>query len=385
MSIYPTVRPSLTLDFQKSKQLDPRITFSRSSSATYVEGGVIKYADEHQARFEDDGLLIEERRTNSFLQSKDFSSSWGATFATKTLAAGVAPDGTTTACKLTPDGTFASHYMGQTQTVTTASFSVFAKADGYDYARVYIAQGWAQFNLVTGTVVQEGTIGIGSIEPFPDGWYRLKVQNISVGTATNYRFYSDESVGDGNYAGDGVSGTLFWGAQLEDAAFSTSYIPTAGSEEIRSADIAQITGDNFSSWYNQGEGTVQVKYSSPTDTSLDYKRLVSISNSSSDSMSLGDGIMYGSHSPSTSTRWMARNGASIWYAALASPVALSSAIAYKDDDLAISYDGATVITNNSYTISTLPSRLDVYPNGHISRISCYPERLTNEQLEAITS
>ena len=64
MSIYPTVRPSLTLDFQKSKQLDPRISFSRSSSATYVEGGVVKYADEHEARFEDEGLLIEESRIN---------------------------------------------------------------------------------------------------------------------------------------------------------------------------------------------------------------------------------------------------------------------------------------------------------------------------------
>jgi len=33
---YPTIMPALTLDFQNSQQLDPRVTFSRSSSATYI-------------------------------------------------------------------------------------------------------------------------------------------------------------------------------------------------------------------------------------------------------------------------------------------------------------------------------------------------------------
>ena len=82
MSNYPTVRPSLTLDFQKSKQLDPRISFSRASGATYLnpDTGLITLASEHEARFEKDGLLIEESRTNkthpSNFTSASVASSW---------------------------------------------------------------------------------------------------------------------------------------------------------------------------------------------------------------------------------------------------------------------------------------------------------------------
>ena len=47
-----------------------------------------------------------------------------------------------------------------------------------------------------------------------------------------------------------------WGAQIEEGSFATSYIPTASSSVTRAADVAEITGTNFSSFYNQSEGTV---------------------------------------------------------------------------------------------------------------------------------
>lgn len=37
-SLYPAIVPSLNLDFARSKELDPRITFTRSSTATYYDG-----------------------------------------------------------------------------------------------------------------------------------------------------------------------------------------------------------------------------------------------------------------------------------------------------------------------------------------------------------
>lgn len=68
---FPTIRPSLNLDFANSKTIDPRITFARASSATYFdEKGVMRTAPAGVPRIDHDpvtgdckGLLIEEQRT----------------------------------------------------------------------------------------------------------------------------------------------------------------------------------------------------------------------------------------------------------------------------------------------------------------------------------
>jgi len=39
------------------------------------------------------------------------------------------------------------------------------------------------------------------------------------------------------------------------SSFATSYIPTVASTVTRAADIASMTGSNFSSWYNQSQGS----------------------------------------------------------------------------------------------------------------------------------
>ena len=45
-------------------------------------------------------------------------------------------------------------------------------------------------------------------------------------------------------------------AQLEAGSFPTSYIPTTTGSVVRSADVCSITGANFTSFYNQSEGTI---------------------------------------------------------------------------------------------------------------------------------
>ena len=69
---YPTIEPSLNLDFANARALDSRIAFTRGSSATYVgRDGLIKYAKANEPRFDHDpitgeslGMLIEEPRIN---------------------------------------------------------------------------------------------------------------------------------------------------------------------------------------------------------------------------------------------------------------------------------------------------------------------------------
>jgi hypothetical protein len=60
--------------------------------------------------------------------------------------------------------------------------------------------------------------------------------------------------------GDGTSSFYAWGAQLEAGSFSTSYIPTVASQVTRNADAASMTGANFSSGFNNAEGTIYAAY-----------------------------------------------------------------------------------------------------------------------------
>ena len=47
---------------------------------------------------------------------------------------------------------------------------------------------------------------------------------------------------------------------MEAGSFPTSYIPTSGSTVTRAGETAKITGTNFSSWFNNTEGTIDVSY-----------------------------------------------------------------------------------------------------------------------------
>jgi hypothetical protein len=109
---YPTVLPTLDLDFANSKTLDPRITFTRASGGSYTGAdGLIKFAGVNEARFDHDqntgeslGLLVEESRTNLVTYSEQFNdASWnknGLSITTNTSAT-TAPDGSTNAEKIT--------------------------------------------------------------------------------------------------------------------------------------------------------------------------------------------------------------------------------------------------------------------------------------------
>jgi hypothetical protein len=56
-----------------------------------------------------------------------------------------------------------------------------------------------------------------------------------------------------------VSGSVTQ-AQLELGSFASSYIVTTGAAATRAADVCEITGSNFSSWYNPNHGTFVIDY-----------------------------------------------------------------------------------------------------------------------------
>ena len=61
----------------------------------------------------------------------------------------------------------------------------------------------------------------------------------------------------------GVTDVLVWGGQVELGGYPTSYIPTTSAAVTRAADLALLTGTNFSSWYNASAGTIIIVFDVP--------------------------------------------------------------------------------------------------------------------------
>jgi hypothetical protein len=360
------------------------------------------------------GLLIEEARTNSFLQSENFSTTWSANSVSVSTDSAVAPSGTVTADTLN-DGAVAaaSHSLVQTPTIaasTTYAVSVFAKNIDRRYFGIAISTtssnnyGTVEFDLNgVGAVNRTAVLGTGfaivssSITNVGNGWFRC-VAVITTGSAavTDGRatiYLSDgagafDSRGRATYSGANAS-IYAWGAQLEAGAFATSYIPTTTTALTRNADVASMTGTNFSSWYNATEGTVYAE-SSLFGSSVN-RDVISISdNTSSNAISL----RWASGSQAQFS--VAVGGAGQVNIAPAGYSTLNQvykrAVAYKLDDFAQAIDKTLVGTDTSGTVPTV-DRMYLGANtsgsttlcGYISRVAFYPQRLPNTTLQALTA
>jgi len=188
--------PSLVLNFL-SGTLDPRVTFTRTNAtSTRVNAsGALELVGANTPRFDYDpntlalkGLLIEETRTNLFLNS---------------LLNG-------------------TNLSTQNVTVSATPYTISFYGTGS------ITLSGAATATITGT-----------------GAYP---------TRTTYTF--TPTAGTLTCT---VSGTVQY-ANCEAGSFATSFIPTAGSTVVRSPDTATMTGANFTSWYNQSQGTLLANF-----------------------------------------------------------------------------------------------------------------------------
>lgn len=276
------ITPSFSLDFTAAS-LDPRITFTRAlATATRVDAsGFIETVAADTPRFDYDpvtlacrGLLLEEARTNTLRYSSDYTQSvWTKTGWTTTTSAGAAPDGTSTA-QLATETTAANsrHYATQSVSLTTGTTytaSFYAKSNGKTFVQIGFygatstgnADKVAAFNL--STLARNAASGVTTtITSVGNGWYRCSATYTTVGSGTTiigfgsannlYAFWDI-------YTGNGTSGVFIWGAQLEVGDRATSYIPTTTTAVTRNADVATITGTNFSDWWQASKGGVLVR------------------------------------------------------------------------------------------------------------------------------
>ena len=420
---YPTIEPSLKLDFANARALDPRITFTRASTATYVgANGLIKTAGEDEARFDHDpatgeslGLLIEESRTNlltySDLTSGAGGSWWGNGGGTVSQGSNVtAPDGTLTAWNTVYNGASGDGNLfrggGEVTTTNSTSYtlSVFAKVPSTNAyitgvrLRTFNDNHSAIFNLLTGTVVgtAEGTT-TNRIEAYPNGWYRCSITFTS-GTDGNQgvQFYLINNASTAlNSSGASGEALYLWGAQLEVGSFPTSYIPTSGSTATRAADTATIEGTNFSSWYNKNEGTL-VLSTDIGDLTASNQVAVAFEDTSNVSASfIAMGYNAGGGGSGHVGAWYNSSGITSAFKTHNIGVTINTefrqSFAYKLDDFSSVVNGGAPLTDNSGGITTLIDRVRFgnyhyggMTSGHIKQFTYYPKRLTNAQLQTLT-
>lgn len=413
--------PSLDLPFADRKSLVDRIsgnnliTFTRSTTGTYVgSDGLIKTAAVNEPRFDHNpltreslGLLIEEARTNNLFYSDSLSGgAWGPLDSTLTPNSALSPTGTLTGSSLIENTT--STYHGIRYPVTfsgTTTFSVFLKYVNKRYIQFttdYADMGTWNVDIVglTASRVSGSTSSSVTLQSFGNEWIRVCYTYVwdANNRWPNLIFASSLSTARfATYTGDGTSGIYIWGAQLESGTFPTSYIPTTTSAVTRAADVASITGSNFSSWYNQSEGTLfqncisrapiggpggsnagagMVMVNSITGASVGFFRRA-------DSTALEISVYTGSVS------------SAFWSIAFQWPqnIASKATLAYKTNDFAVSANGLTVQTDTSGTVPTV-TQLDIgqmstatynrIGGGTFARLTYYQTRLPDATLQELT-
>ena len=352
------------------------------------------------------GLLIEEQRTNLVTYSEQFdNAAWTKNADTVTANATVAPDGTSTADKLIPNTTNTQHFATSADlTPGACARSIYMKAGEYTFGGITAyystpaAYAAAIFNLANGTVTATSSGDTATITPAGNGWYRCTLVTAKAG-ATNFggfqvrTYASDPGTNFSlSFAGDGTSGIFIWGAQLELGAFATSYIPTVASQVTRNADVATMTGTNFSGWYNQTAGTFVAEISLNNAPAVATFSLYSVSdNTANERIFVGTGFGSGGNINALVTDGGVLQAQTI-NGGLASAGLYKYGNAYAANDFASVANGGSVVTDASGTLPTVDrlyigaSAVGTAPiNGHIRQIAYFNTRLPNAQLETLSS
>jgi hypothetical protein len=365
--------PTLDLNFAGTKTLDPRISFTRASSGTYVgSDGLIKTATTNEARFDHNpttgeslGLLVEEPRTNLQQRSEEFNDAVWTLFGTASRTANttVAPDGATTADSVTLPTSSGIFQIINGSANTTYTFSVWIRCNTTQSVRLVINTNLSDPTTLTVTATSS--------------WQRFSItKTTSAGTLT---VTSQVDTGGGN--------TFFlWGAQLETGAFPTSYIPTTGATATRAADVVQITGAAFSSFYNQSQGTLYSQSSTTRQIAIGATGIAQFNDGASSAIrifSRGSGAT-GSVVTNIGVTQFDASPTGV----LAASSVASIALAYAVNNCGSAGNGGTPSQSGSATIPTVNQLVlgsdAVYLNGTIKRFTYWPTRLANVTLQSIS-
>ena len=429
---FPAISPSLSLNFARSKTLDPRITFTRTSTATRVNGqGLIEVVGANQPRFDHSydpvsgtvkslGLLIEEQRVNSIRNntmvgavsgtSGTLPTYWSAITSTNGITREVIGTGTENGIS----------YIDIKYSGTNTLGSNFYTDITFDTGTISASQGqtWTlscYIKLISGVFSGSAFSSVPKLILYGAPSFNDN-SVVSIGTITNQSLISQRFTTTKTYANATTTSastrigfTIATGAtidftirigmpQLELGSFATSVIPTSGSTATRNPDNASMVGENFSSWYNQSEGTVYVSSRFYADGGAGQL----IFQIDDDGNANKNGITFRNELSGNQIRPFDVNysaspaGFDLWtHTGSVINTDYKTAFALKSNDMAavtnypegsLGLDSSTSRILQEKTTLRLGSGIsNISPlNGHISQLTYYPTRLTNAQLQNLT-
>jgi len=186
-----------------------------------------------------------------------------------------------------------------------------------------------------------------------------------------------------------VTGTV-QNAQLELGAFPTSYIATTGATATRAADVASITGSNFSGWYNQNNFTIYSEFRRDTTVNAvsgggsNVPRVYAVGTAAANTL---QARLFGSAS-------LEITGPSLFI----SPVGWTAgsysrhALAFAQNNCGISHNGNAAQTDSTvdtFTADMISFGRNNTGTGHIGqgwfkKFAVYPRRLSDTELQELT-
>jgi len=276
--------------------------FTRSGSATRINSqGLIEEVANGQSRLNYpmiDGKVVgcphhilEGDKTNLIAYSEDFT---GALINCTVLRNQIlSPDGALNADKLSDNSSNGEHLingniLGSIVSGTDYTASVFFKSNNLNAkAVIRLWSGSSYIHSVFDLDTQQvsyNSIGTAGIEKYPNEWYRCSFSFTASGNFTNSNFQVGiaNNLNQFSYQGASNLDIYFWGAQLEQGSYPTSYIKTNGEANgvTRSAETANGSGD--AATFNDSEGVLMAEIKADQDIATSERITISNGNSSND-------------------------------------------------------------------------------------------------------
>ena len=411
--------PSMSLNFLSDASLDTRVTFTRASSATRVNSsGLIETVASNAPRFDYNpvtlqpkGLLIEEQRTNIIRNNTMVGAAAGTpgTLPTNWSRPNQSSGLTLTTSYVTSYGVpcLRMRFFGTTagtsgnETIEFETRTSISANSGQTWTSSFYYQlvsgavpSGLSFNCRVLTFNSSNTLvdNLPILSPAPTATLQRALATVTSSAGVGTGGFITSSVHMSAWpTNTAVDFTLdLFMPQLEQGEFATSVIPTSGTAATRAADIATMTGTNFSSWYRQDEGTFFTDIQGTSIISGATRRGIEVNDGSVANRHIVGYNESGSRAITVVSNVFVTN--LTVSAAIGSPLRI--AYGYVASGSASTVNGSLPALGSPASIPSVNqmrlgadanTTIGTVLNGHIRRIAYYPRRLSNTELQAITS